>query len=188
MLTMKELIKKILKESIPVYTQQNPYRKIWLKFRQSFPNTPEYVLRDFFEATFMQSPENMKELIYRHNGDPKSMLGSYWLKFLEGPWKLQILRLNPEDFTEKTINSFLERDFGNVDTYLVKNDEERTFKQRELLKIDGTNEPVILVKTGNKYELIEGWHRTMAALLSGDNGEDLKNWDKVKIRAWVKEA
>lgn len=185
---MKELIKKILKESIPVYTQQTPYKKVWSKFRKSFPNTPEYVLRDFFEATFIQSPKNMEELIYRYYGEPKAMLSQYWIKFLEGPWKLQILKLNPEDFTDKTINSFLERDFGNEDTYLVKNDKQRTLKQRELVKTDGTNEPVILVKQNNKYELIEGWHRTMSMLLKGDNGEDLKNWNKVKIRAWVTEV
>jgi hypothetical protein len=35
--------------------------------------------------------------------------------------------------------------------------------------------------------MVEGWHRTMSALKLGDNGEDLKNWDKVKLRAFVLE-
>lgn len=184
---MKQLIRRILKESIPVYKEQTPYKKVWSNFRKSFPNTPEYVLRDYFEATFIKSPKNMEELIHRYYGEPKLMLSKYWVDFLEGPWKLQILTVNPEDFSDKTVNSFLEREFGDEDTYQVKDDRERTLKQRELVKTDGTNEPVILVKKDGKYELIEGWHRTMAILLKGDNGEDLKNWDKVKIRAWVTE-
>ena len=43
----------------------------------------------------------------------------------------------------------------------------------------------VLRRLFGKYELIEGWHRTMSALKLGDNGEDLKNWDKIKLRAFV---
>ena len=49
------------------------------------------------------------------------------------------------------------------------------------------NEPVIVERLSNgKYKLLEGWHRTMSILLLGDNGEDIKNWDKVKIRSFVR--
>jgi len=176
-----------LKEDIPIYREGNPYKKVWNNFRKGFPNTPEYVLRDFFEATFMQSPKNMKEVIQRFNSDPKPFLGSYWHDFFNANWKLEVLNVNPEDFTDKTINMFLDRNFGEVEMdYLVKNDKERTNIQRKLAKGNAMNEPVIVAKNKDgKYELIEGWHRTMSALLLGDNGEDLKNWDKVKIRAWV---
>lgn len=185
---MKEIIKKILKESIPIYKEQTPYKSVWKKFRDTFPTTPEYVLRDFFDATFIKSPKNMVELVYKHNGDTKSMLGSYWIDFLESDWKLKILNVNPEDFNEKTINAFLERDFGNINSYLVPDDLERTKIQKRLAKNDGMNEPIIVIKKNGKYEVIEGWHRTMAILLLGDNGEDMKNWDKVKIRAFVTEV
>ncbi len=128
----------------------------------------------------------MKEIIQRFNGDPKPFLGSYWHDFFNADWKLEILNVNPEDFNERTINAFLDRSFGDVDAYLVPDDEERTKIQRQKAKSNAMNEPVIIAKNKDgKYELIEGWHRTMAALLLGDNGEDLKNWDKVKIRAWV---
>lgn len=183
-----ESIKKqlnILKESIPIYKEANPHKKVWDNFRKGFPKTPEYVLKDFFDATFMKSPENLKTVIRDFNSDPKPYLGKYWHDFFNSDWKLEILNVNPEDFTENTINAFLERSFGDEDAYLVPDDKERTKLQKKLAKGNAMNEPVIIVKKGNKYELIEGWHRTMAALLLGDNGEDLKNWDKVKIRAWV---
>jgi len=121
-------------------------------------------------------------------GDPLLFARGYWGEFLKGPWKLQILNVNPEDFDERTLNAFSERDFGNVNTYQVPDDEERTQTQRDIAKGDGTNEPVIVEKKPDgKYELIEGWHRTMSILLLGDNGEDLKNWGKVKIRAFVRD-
>jgi hypothetical protein len=174
-----------LKEDIPIYKEANPHKKVWAKFRKGFPNTPEYVLKDFFIATFIKEPKNMEEVIKRFDGDPVPFLGSYWHDFLNSNWKLEILNVNPEDFSENTINAFLERDFGNLNAYLVPGDEERTMKQREIVKTNAMNEPVIVVKKDGKYDLIEGWHRVMASLLLGDNGEDLINWDKVKIRAWV---
>ena len=58
--------------------------------------------------------------------------------------------------------------------------------QMNMRRSDGNNEPVILLQNpdGN-YELVEGWHRTMSILKMGDNGEDVKNWDKVKLRAFI---
>lgn len=175
-----------LKEDIPIYREGNPYKKVWNNFRKGFPKTPEYVLKDFFESTFMRSPANMKEIIQRFNGDPKPFFGSYWHDFFNADWKLEVLNVNPEDFTEKTINAFLDRSFGDVEFFITYDDKERTDIQRKLAKSNAMNEPIIVAKNKDgKYELIEGWHRTMSALLLGDNGEDLKNWDKVKIRAWV---
>lgn len=109
-------------------------------------------------------------------------------QYLKGPWKLKIINVNPEDFTENTINAFIERDFGNIDAYFVPRDKERMDIQRNLPTTTGKNEPIIVVKHKNgKYELIEGWHRTMSSLKLGDNGEDLKNWDKIKLKAFVLE-
>lgn len=175
-----------LQEDIPIYKEPNPYKKVWEKFRKGFPNTPEYVLKDFFGATFMKSPKNMKEVINKFDGDPIPLLGDYWHDFFNSDWKLEILNVNPEDFNENTINAFLERSFGDENAYLVPDDKERTKIQKKLAKGNAMNEPIIVVKDKDgRYELIEGWHRAMSALLLGDNGEDLKNWDKVKLRAWV---
>lgn len=188
---MKELIKKILKEGIPIYKETNPYKNIYDKLRRYYSSTPEYVLKDIYNNILL--PNSMEDIKKNYYGDPILFLsrfeGGYWDGFLKGPWKLEVLTVNPEDFDDNTVNAFLERDFGNIDSYLVPNDEERMKTQKRLAKSSGMNEPIIVVRNPKgKYELIEGWHRTMSILLLGDNGEDLKNWDKVKIRAFVKDT
>lgn len=178
-----------LKEDIPIYKEANPHKKVFTNLKNAFPNTPDYVLQDFFRAQFIKSPKNLSMVIDQYEGDPIPAMGSYWHVFLNGPWKLELLNVNPEDFSDNTVNAFLERDFGNEDAFLVPDDKERTEIQKQIAKGKGMNEPVIIVRDkSGKYELIEGWHRTMSALLLGDNGEDLKNWDKIKLRAWITDA
>lgn len=187
---MKNLIKKILKEDIPIYKETNPYKTIYEKLRKYYISTPEYVLKEMFQKIFLDDKKIFKLILKNYYGNPIPYLtreNTYWDYFLKGPWELKILTVNPEDFDETTINAFLERDFGNIDAYLVPNDEERMNIQKKLAKSKGMNEPIIVIQKPNgKYELVEGWHRTMSILLLGNNGEDLKNWDKVKIRAFVK--
>jgi hypothetical protein len=187
---MKNLIRKILKESIPIYKETNPYSKMYERLRTHYNNTPEYVLKEIFKKLILDDKENIKKIIKYYYNDPVVFLKSsngYWDSFLNGPWRLEILTVNPDDFDRNTVNAFIERDFGNINSYLVPNDEERMEVQKKLAKVDGTNEPIIVIQNKiGKYELIEGWHRTMSTLLLGDNGEDLKNWDKVKLRAFVK--
>jgi hypothetical protein len=161
------------------------------RLRKYYSSTPEYVLKDiFFNNVAVNAMEDINKNYY---GDPILFLarfdGGYWDRFLKGPWKLEILNINPEDFDDKTVNGFIERDFGNVDAYLVPNDEERMETQKRIATSNGMNEPIIVERNRiGKYELIEGWHRAMSILLLGNNGEDLKNWDKVKIRAFVKDS
>ena len=182
----------ILKEGIPIYGEyeSNINKKILDKLKGYYSNTPEYVLNDIFNTNIKQ---HTNDIVKNYYNDPVLFLarfdGGYWDNFLKGPWNLEIIDVNPEDFDDNTVNAFLERDFGNIDSYLVPKDEERTSTQRRLAKPTGMNEPVIVVRKPNgKYELIEGWHRTMSILLLGNNGEDLKNWNKVKIRAFVRDV
>jgi hypothetical protein len=180
---VKELIKKILKESVPIYKEHNLGKDMYQRLKSHFPNTPEYILKDYFYNNIVADIETINKYYY---GDPILATREGWVEYLNGPWKLQILTVNPEDFDDTTVNAFIERDFGNVDAYQVPNDEERMKIQKKLSKSTGMNEPIIVEKTKNgKYKLIEGWHRTMSILLLGDNGEDLKNWNKVKIRGFV---
>jgi hypothetical protein len=182
----------ILKEGIPIYGEyeSNINKKILDKLKSYYNNTPEYVLNDIFNTNIKQ---HTNDIVKNYYNDPVLFLarfdGGYWDRFLKGPWNLEIINVNPEDFDDNTVNAFLERDFGNIDSYLVPKDEERTSTQRRLAKSTGMNEPVIVERKPNgKYELIEGWHRTMSILLLGNNGEDLKNWNKVKIRAFVRDV
>ena len=192
---MKNIIRKIiketiLKEGIPIYREYEPStnKKMYDRLRKYYSSTPEYVLKDiFFNNVAVNAMEDINKNYY---GDPILFLarfdGGYWDRFLKGPWKLEILTVNPEDFDDRTVNAFIERDFGNVDAYLVPNDEERMQTQKSMAKSTGMNEPIIVERNRiGKYELIECWHRAMSILLLGNNGEDLKNWDKVKIRSFV---
>lgn len=186
---MKKLIRKILKESIPIYKEINPHGDIYEKLRKYYKTTPEYILKEVFQKLILDDKNTLKLILKNYYGDPIPYLSrnNYWDSFLKGPWKLKVLTVNPEDFDDSTVNAFLERDFGNVNAYMVPDDEKRMSVQKKLAKSKGMNEPIIVIEQPNgKYELIEGWHRTMSILLLGDNGEDLKNWSKVKIRAFVK--
>lgn len=188
-LVTKKQYKLFLEEvsSIPTYKNVNVVRNFFDKLKKEFPTTPEYVLKDVIESIIVNNPEELKWVRRYFGGDPSLALGEWWKMFLKGPWVLKILEVNPEDFNESTVNAFIERDFGKINTYMVPDDEKRMKIQREIVKGDGKNQPIIVIYDSNtgKYELIEGWHRTMNLLKMGDNGEDLKNWEKVKIRSYV---
>lgn len=99
-------------------------------------------------------------------------------------WSQHVLTLRLADFTEETQSIMVQREFGNVQWRGISRDVERTGEQAERLKDmtkPGMNEPVILVKTNEGYDLLEGWHRTMAAFAMTRNPRK----DTVKMRAWV---
>ena len=194
--------------SIPIYKDNNPHKRIYEKMRREFPNTPEYVLQDYYRnIILMRAPGHrpaMKDILNTYNGDPipyiKGDGNGWWYNYLKGPWKLQVLNVNPMDFDKRTVRAFEQRDFGNINTYNVPKDEERMDTQMSMRRDDGMNEPVIILQNPDgTYQLIEGWHRTMSILKMGDkptedyddelwdeeSPTELKNWDKVKLRAFV---
>ena len=199
--------------SIPIYKDNNPHKKIYEKMRMEFPNTPEYVLQDYYRnVILMNAPFSvppLKVILNTYNGDPipyiKGDGDGWWYNYLKGPWKLQVLNVNPMDFCDKTIRSFEKRDFGKIDAFNVPHDKERMDTQMNMRRDDGMNEPVmILINPDGKYELMEGWHRTMSILKMGDKPKDnyydeddnddlwdeeipteIKDWDKVKLKAFV---
>ncbi len=199
--------------SIPIYKDNNPHKKIYEKMRREFPNTPEYILQDYFRnVILMRAPHSVppiKEIMNTYNGDPipyiKGDGNGWWYNYLNGPWRLEVLNVNPMDFADKTIRAFQQRDFGKVNAYNVPKDEERMDTQMSMRRDDGMNEPVIvLINPDGKYELMEGWHRTMSTLKMGDKPMDnyydeddnddlwdeeisteIKDWDKVKLKAFI---
>ena len=176
-------------QSIPLYkTTSSVCKSFYNRFRTEFPNTPEYILKEFVINVLCGDDESFKTIMGQYHGDPIPFLGKKIYDYLNGDWKLKVIEVNPEDFTDNTVNAFLERNFGEVDAYMVQNDKERMDVQRKLATPTGKNEPIIVIKhKDGKYEMVEGWHRVMSTLKLGDNGEDLKNWDKVKLRAFVSE-
>ena len=189
---LKKIIKKFLLEqvSIPIYKEANPHKKIFLNLKKIYPNTPDYILKEFFNTQILTNREALNAIIYKYNSNPIPVIDDFYDRFLKGPWKLKILNVNPSDFDDHTVQAFIDREFGDVNAYLVPDDEKRMEIQKSRVVSDGTNEPVITIfhRRTNKYELIEGWHRTMSILLTGDNGEDLNNWNRVKLRSFVLET
>ena len=177
-------------QSIPLYKPTSSVCKsFYNRFKKEFPNTPEYILKEFVINVLCGDDESFKTIMGQYHGDPIPFLGRKIYDYLNGNWKLKVIEVNPEDFTDNTVNAFLERNFGEVDAYMVQNDKERMDIQRKLATPTGKNEPIIVIKhKDGKYEMVEGWHRVMSTLKLGDNGEDLKNWDKVKLRAFVSEV
>ena len=177
-------------QSIPLYKPTSSVCKsFYNRFKKEFPNTPEYILKEFVTNVLCGDDESFKTIMGQYHGDPIPFLGRKIYDYLNGNWKLKVIDVNPEDFTDNTVNAFLERNFGEVDAYMVQNDKERMDVQRKLATPTGKNEPIIVIKhKDGKYEMVEGWHRVMSTLKLGDNGEDLKNWDKVKLRAFVSEV
>lgn len=191
---MKEQIRNILKDylneivtSIPISSPKSSQcKKFYDRLKREFPNAPEYILKEFVTNVLCGDNESFKTIMGQYYGDPIPFLGKMIYDYLNGDWKLRIIEVNPEDFTDNTVNAFLERNFGEIDAYMVANDKERMDTQRKLATTTGKNEPIIVIKhKDGKYEMVEGWHRVMSTLKLGDNGEDLKNWDKVKLRAFV---
>lgn len=176
-------------QSIPLNKPKSSVCKsFYNRLKKEFPNTPEYVLNEFVVNVLCGDKESFRTIMSQYHGDPIPFLSKMIYNYLGSDWKLKVIEVNPEDFTDNTVNAFIERNFGEIDAYMVPNDKERMEIQRKLASPTGKNEPIIVIKhKDGKYEMVEGWHRVMSALKLGDNGEDLKNWDKVKLRAFVSE-
>ena len=176
MKSLLQLLIESISTSIPTHNINKSAQKIYDIIKKRYPNVPEYVIKDFLSDKDFSKLDDY-EILRGINTIPG---------YVTKPYKLQILYVNPEDFDEYTIQAFIDREFGEENTYLVPDDEARMEYQKKISKGDGKNEPIVVYKMKNgKYRLLEGWHRTMSLLKLGDNGEDFKNWDKVKIRAFV---
>jgi hypothetical protein len=122
-------------------------------------------------------------------------------------WEELVINVDPSDFVGESLNNWISRHFGYKE-YGVRDDLERTDRQRGRYSTpegapvaDGNNEPVIIVREGNKFRLIEGFHRTMWLLLAGAPEEqrqalmdlrtdpreylDFDPWREVPIKAFV---
>ncbi len=149
---------------------------------------PKYVFDDF-----VMSPNGFfqQELNRILNNDPDADEEDIAFEFedwVDIKWKLKVLEVNPSDFTKKNLQTMIKRKFGSANPSKVPDDEKRTEYQRKLAKKlkPGTNEPVIVLDDGSEFKLLEGWHRTMAILSLGDNGEsNPRKWNKIKIKAYV---
>ena len=128
-------------------------RKPLMRFlKTNLPNVPDYVLKDFFYQMLKDaSKKEMHEALENYSHYK-------WVLKKDFPISLDI-------FDESTIKRLKERKGGSENPYQVPRDEERHEKQKELIAQKGLpTEPIILIQDGDKFELVEGWHRTIQLL------------------------
>lgn len=155
------------------------------RIKSLYPDTPDYVIGEFVQTQIIDNPSVVKRIENTYFGDIAPELRGYPDWFLKGPWVLDTLELGWDDFDVTTKQGFLDREFGEKNPYQVYNDKLRSEYQKSIQTGDGKNEPVLLSYDGTHYTLIEGWHRTMAILSLGDNGDHPDTWEKQKIRAFI---
>ena len=165
--------------------ETNLFDKYISAIELKYPKTPLYVIKEFVSGQIMGNPEMVKKIENTYYGDVIPALRGFSDWFLRGPWILDVFNLGFEDFDRTTQQAFLDRNFGDVNAYLVPMDLDRTQYQRSVAKGDGENEPIILIKEKNGYVVFEGWHRTMSILRLGENGEIPHDWEKQKIKAYI---
>lgn len=149
---------------------------------------PKYVFKDFIMSPNGFFPTELKQMLKDDPDMDEDDIKDVFEDWIKIKWEKQILTLNASDFTKENQKTMIRRKFGDANPNKVPDDEERTEYQRELAKKKklGTNEPVIMLNKGSEYRLLEGWHRTMAILSLGNNGQkDPTEWDDIKIKTWV---
>jgi len=82
-------------------------------------------------------------------------------------WKVKVINVKPSNFTEKNQQNWKSRGYGaNPSEKFASGDEVRTARVHQIMQTQapGQNDPVMIVyhTSEQKYELIEGFHRTMA--------------------------
>jgi hypothetical protein len=161
-------------------------KSIYKEMRPMFDNTPEYVFRElfyahggFFKNTFISLWDS---------GEDEEEIEDTFSEWIDLKWTKKVITVNITDFTKNTQKSMISRGMGEIHLKDVPSDSERTDLQKSIAKSiqPGKNEPVILIKSKNGYELIEGWHRTMSILSLGSDGtSNYDKWSKVKLNTWI---
>ena len=153
-----------------------------------FDNMPEYVFNDFVMSDKGFFQKELRKILKKDPEADEDDIAYQFRDWVDIKWKLTVREVNLSDFTKKTRDMMIKRKFGDVNPGRVPDEERRVKFQRDLAKQlrPGKNEPVIVLDGGKELKLVEGWHRTMAILSLGNNGEtDPTKWDSVKLKAWV---
>ena len=153
-----------------------------------FDNMPEYVFNDFVMSDKGFFQKELKKILRKDPDADEEDIAYQFRDWVDIKWKLDVLEVNLSDFTKKTQAMIVKRKFGDANPGKVPDEERRVKLQRKFAKElkPGKNEPVVVLSKGGEFKLVEGWHRTMAILSLGNNGNsDPTEWDTIKLKAWV---
>lgn len=115
-------------------------------FKKLFPNTPDYVIKDFIYKNYKNDPKGI---------DPDTI---EWLNELN--WTKKEITVTLDIFDEWTQNR-LKQLIGDA----AQTADPRYTTQQDLVNLSGVSkEPIIVTLEDGEYVLQEGWHRTVAAL------------------------
>ncbi len=163
-------------------------KQTWEILNNVFHRMPKYVFDDFVMSPNGFFQQELNRILKKDPDADEEDIAFEFEDWVDIKWKLKVLEVNLSDFTKRNRQMIIKRKFGNANPNKVPDDEARTEYQKKLAKKlkPGTNEPVVILDNGAEFKLVEGWHRTMAILSLGDNGNSnpLK-WDKIKLKAWV---
>ena len=161
-------------------------KELYNIIRPFFNETPEYVFNELYFTDKGFFKEEFAKMIEADEDDEEIEFAfEEWINL---KWKNKVIEVNIKDFSRNTQERMKMRGMGSISLRDVPSDEERNTVQRKIASNtkQGKNEPVILIKGKNGYDLIEGWHRTMSILNLGSDGtSDYENWGKVKLNAWL---
>ena len=153
-----------------------------------FDNMPEYVFNDFVMSDKGFFQKELKKILRKDPDADEEDIAFQFRDWVDIKWKLDVLEVNLSDFTKKTQAMIIKRKFGDANPGKVPDEERRVKLQRKFARElkPGKNEPVVVLSKGSELKLVEGWHRTMAILSLGNDGEKKPHdWDKVKLKAWI---
>ena len=136
--------------------------------KQQFPTWPDYVLKDFLyqQAKGIRDQAELDDFLKRNKQD-----------FGNCKWTLTKLPITFDIFTQKTQRMLASREGGSSNPFQVPRDAERHAQQSQMIQQKGvSDEPIIVAKLSNGYDLIEGWHRTIQHLKAFPQGYTGPAW------------
>jgi hypothetical protein len=151
--------------------QINEYRDRLLQYVKSLlPTWPEYVLKDWLvpnKGDFSNLPDTELK-----NGIMEKLKGAGLTP--NSKWQLvPNMKFTMDMFDPKTKQLLIGRAGGSSDLGMgIPKDKERHTTQAALAQQQGgvRKEPVLLIKSANGYELLEGWHRTIQHFVKYPDG------------------
>jgi len=136
--------------------------------QQQFPNWPAYVVNDW---------------LYKNaKGITDSAELADWMQGIKkdypvSQWRLETLPITLDIFTPETQQRIKLRAGGSANPYGVPKDAERHATQQAMIQTQGVSqEPIIVFKTAQGYDLAEGWHRTIQHLQAYPQGYKGPAW------------
>jgi len=142
------------------------------------PGFPDYVVKDWLYANFARGATQGPNWSFDTIGkDIPNILKDMGLS-VDTKWQLvPNMKFTLDMWEPKTLKRLQARAGGSSkstepDVHIPARDAERHATQAQLAQQQGgvRKEPVILIKTSNGYELLEGWHRTIQHFAKYPNG------------------